>query len=655
MIGGSQSIPNDCGLNPQNASLNWTGWGGPIDTDNAAIGHGAGRRNELVIGGVYFERGLGLHANAKLVYDLTGGDYTQFQGYVGISDEMDPDKCGHGGTAIFTFNIDGRRSFESDLIPGGRNGVNVAPVKVEFTIPSGAKELEILIDGGENINCDHAAIGDAKLLTGGDSTGIVNTPETTITTATSQRKVKALYFVPKDRSVQWHVPIQISDRLKETQKLYAEQMDEYGYGRKTFELETDANNNVIVHHMTGQHNDTYYHTDTLNKVHNEAKTQFDMRTHIYLIVVEISAERIDDNCGVALYYGGPAVIPASGYCLTGENSVTLIAHELGHAFNLEHDFRDETYFMSYGHTRRKFSECAASVLSVNPFITEIRGFSNYRGIITITSPTTYPKNGTHHTLNFQVNDVDGIHQVDFLMPRGAVDDSTNSLDRSLHSCKKLNNLQSATVAFQLPVRFMQYDTAFVSVRVIDKYGDIVVRDWTMNPSGTDTITTIQENHNDVNRDGVVNLVDLVIVASRFGEKISGNPTPNPDVNREGVVDTTDLLSVADELPIAAAPTLQLPITTQLLTNYPNPFNPETWIPYQLSKASNVAIHIYATDGTVIRRLALGHQPAGIYRSRGRAAYWDGRNAQGERVANGVYFYTLSTGDFTATRKMLIRK
>ena len=95
--------------------------------------------------------------------------------------------------------------------------------------------------------------------------------------------------------------------------------------------------------------------------------------------------------------------------------------------------------------------------------------------------------------------------------------------------------------------------------------------------------------------------------------------------------------------------------TGLLPNYPNPFNPETWIPYQLAKPAEVTVTIYAADGKLVRTLTLGQRPAGEYQSRSRAAYWDGRNAQGEPVASGVYFYTLSAGDFSATRKMMIRK
>ncbi|MCG9134111.1 cadherin domain-containing protein [Candidatus Poribacteria bacterium] len=200
---------------------------------------------------------------------------------------------------------------------------------------------------------------------------------------------------------------------------------------------------------------------------------------------------------------------------------------------------------------------------------------------------------------------------------------------------------------------------------------------------------------DVNLDGVVDISDLVMVAGRLGQ--SG---PNAaDVNGDGVVNVQDLILVAGALGQApAAPSLQpaalatftaadirgwltqaqgldftdpklqsgirfleqlllvlVPKETALLPNYPNPFNPETWIPYHLAKDADVALTIYAVDGQVVRRLALGHQPAGMYQNRSRAAYWDGRNAFGEPVASGVYFYTLTAGDFTATRKMLIRK
>ena len=115
------------------------------------------------------------------------------------------------------------------------------------------------------------------------------------------------------------------------------------------------------------------------------------------------------------------------------------------------------------------------------------------------------------------------------------------------------------------------------------------------------------------------------------------------------------LVVLSELLHLLAELTATPEITALLANYPNPFNPETWIPYHLSKDTEVILRIYDMRGVSIRELVLGHQSAGVYESRGRAAYWDGRNASGEPVASGVYFYTLTAGDFTATRKLLIRK
>ena len=93
----------------------------------------------------------------------------------------------------------------------------------------------------------------------------------------------------------------------------------------------------------------------------------------------------------------------------------------------------------------------------------------------------------------------------------------------------------------------------------------------------------------------------------------------------------------------------------LLANYPNPFNPETWIPYYLAKDTEVSVTIYDATGTLIRQLDVGHQKAGNYTSRNLAVYWDGKSETGERVASGIYFYTLTTEHYSATRKMVILK
>ncbi len=161
---------------------------------------------------------------------------------------------------------------------------------------------------------------------------------------------------------------------------------------------------------------------------------------------------------------------------------------------------------------------------------------------------------------------------------------------------------------------------------------------------------------DVDGNGLVNIADLDIVISSLGKDVEEDTDPNPDINRDGVVTQVDVDLIIKQLNVAAAPTApNIPEHTQLLANYPNPFNPETWIPYELSEPTAVHISIYAGNGQLVRTLDLGHQPIGIYRNRSRAAYWNGHNALGEPVASGVYFYTITAGEFTATRKMLIRK
>ena len=100
---------------------------------------------------------------------------------------------------------------------------------------------------------------------------------------------------------------------------------------------------------------------------------------------------------------------------------------------------------------------------------------------------------------------------------------------------------------------------------------------------------------------------------------------------------------------------EIPAETELLRNYPNPFNPETWIPYRLAEDANVSLTIYDTSGALVRSIDIGHQTAAVYETRAKAIYWDGRNRFGEQVASGIYFYSLSTGDFSATRKMVILK
>ena len=227
------------------------------------------------------------------------------------------------------------------------------------------------------------------------------------------------------------------------------------------------------------------------------------------------------------------------------------------------------------------------------------------------------------------------------------------------------------------VMIMEKD--LTAIPIIVKGGDVVVQ---------------RTGALDINGDGVVNIQDLTVVATHFGN-IGENQA---DVNRDGIVDIRDLLLVAGGINAGAAPsayplavstlttqdvqmwlslaqqldlnfatyqkgvavlqellTELTPKETALLSNYPNPFNPETWIPYHLANNAGVQITIHDAKGALVRQLDLGHQMGGYYTSRSRAAYWDGRNGRGELVSSGIYFYTITAGDFAATKRMVIVK
>ncbi len=229
-----------------------------------------------------------------------------------------------------------------------------------------------------------------------------------------------------------------------------------------------------------------------------------------------------------------------------------------------------------------------------------------------------------------------------------------------------------------------------------QFGDITGESFPAGPHQTRIVVERRLATGDVNRDGQVSVLDLILISRQLGKRVSaGSPV---DLNSDGIVSILDLILAAQSLgttTVSAAPAIEaagidpamieawiaqarleddgshpfkqgienlenllallIPDETALLANYPNPFNPETWIPYQLAIPAEVTLTIYDMNGHLVRRLAVGHQAAGMYQSRSRAAYWDGRNQLGEPVASGLYFYTLTADEFSATRRMLILK
>ena len=255
------------------------------------------------------------------------------------------------------------------------------------------------------------------------------------------------------------------------------------------------------------------------------------------------------------------------------------------------------------------------------------------------------------------------------------------------------------------ISLVEFADETVLLELVTDPGDDVNWDWA---HWADLFITAEgvesQSSEDVNRDGVVNILDLVLVAQEFGQKPSRNP--RADVNKDGQVNVLDLVLVAGALgeDAAAAPNafdisdskvatpkeviainqalnvlegisetsdgveaairlLRLWLThltqtvteTKLLPNCPNPFNPETWIPYQLAEGADVTLFIHDTGGRLVRQIPLGFNPAGYYLTRSEAAYWDGQNQNGEQVSSGVYFLRFVAGRFSASRRVVVVK
>ncbi len=917
--------------------------------------------------------------------------------------------------------------FTIDFSPDGKVLASTGHTTIDLWSVDSGKEIASLTGYSGWVH-GTAFSPDGKTLVSGGDDGTVRLQNIEIYLQTLQQPetVRIIYFLPRNRLPSTDIDTNLDILMKDVQEFYADQMQNRGFGRKTFTFETDRTGKALVHHLNGGFADQYYHTGTIAKVMEEVDKQFDLSKNIYLIAVDVSSEVIEgeNTCGVGggswegieegmqrRVLGGHAIIPASGQCF----SISVTAHELGHAFGLEHDFRSDAYLMSYGVNPDQLSHCAIEWLNVHRYFNANQTAFNEPTTIEMSIPIALRSNAIR--FRFEVDDADGANQAQLIIPTAVGDPATGG---KLHSCKSLDS-ETQLIEFTT-TELTSSTTPEITLQVIDAYGNITrqifpvnttsllprpevvsipdpnlaaairkmlnltpgaaitqlnmlnfarldvsdqqitnitglehaknlstlnlrgnqirditpiaaltnlmhlnvsynqIRDivslekltnlnelrlagnpivdmsplhallekipdvnldiwhiinplekitgpwlWVIAPTeigqggansidvdslafaseGTVTEANIAANsakagdavgdyvwtlgeitetgrnnvndlvnkiglvdgrnpaspfddidinhyssyalitlesatdqfgvtmlvgsddaikiwingevvHNnpinrgandfqdrfnvdlkqgdnlllvkvserggawsmfvgidaevttgykrppdaiasvDINADGTVNVLDLVLVAANFGQR--GENVA--DVNSDGIVNIVDLVLVAGALGNAvAAPSIwsrdwEIPPTkdqvqlwlsqarqvnltdpdfqrgilmleqflasltpqeTTLLPNYPNPFNPETWIPYQLAEPAEVRVSIYAVDGKLVRTLELGYQPVGIYESRRRAAYWDGRNELSESVASGVYFYTLTAGGFTATRKMLIRK
>ena len=257
------------------------------------------------------------------------------------------------------------------------------------------------------------------------------------------RTVRMIYFLPNDRPFQEAVVDSMKVTIRQIQTFYAEQMEAHGYGRKTFRFETDAQGDPVVHRVDGQHPDSQYLNDTFNALFDEIGQAFDATQNIYFIVVDNSTNRIGQAAGSARLMGkngGVCFVPIGFHWTTA-------AHELGHTFDLRHDFRDEAYIMSYGKSRRSsLSACHAEFLSVHPYFNpDIPTEEAQPPTIELVSQTGYPAGSKSVSIQLKVSDSDGLHQVILFVTTIPPHSATGSYE--VKSCRGLAGERDAIVEF----------------------------------------------------------------------------------------------------------------------------------------------------------------------------------------------------------------
>ena len=349
--------------------------------------------------------------------------------------------------------------------------------------------------------------------------------------------VSLIYFRPSDRPVRPNVDAEIDALIKKAQRFFADQLEHHGFGRKTFQFETDAHGNAVVHHVNGTFPNAHYQQ-------NSDSWKDEIREQIYIPARSITVHMLDSDpdgrsfTGVGGTGGG---YPYGGGSADIDNwSWFTIAHELGHAFGMNyHDHRDLS-LMSYRGFDGSLSPCFAAWLDVHPaFNPTVVRIGTRATIQMLPATLAAPPNAIR--LRFTVTAPAGsLYQARLLTPEKNVRHGYDFNTGGLIGCKRIDgNPTSSTVEF---VPALTPDTKSVSLHIIGINGDIV--GGKSFPIDVASLTeAAPQLVADVNGDGIVNIQDLVLVAGQFGETGKNGA----DVNGDGVVNIQDLVLVAGAL------------------------------------------------------------------------------------------------------------
>ena len=270
--------------------------------------------------------------------------------------------------------------------------------------------------------------------------------------------VRLIYFLPSDQQLQQDIDTKMDALIKDVQRVYADEMERHGFGRKTFQIETDPTGKAILYRVNGRFADVYYQRNW-NTVGDEISKKFDLSKNVYVTSIETNSKSL---CGIGTAHssmGGSILIPSSGLCF----GVGAVTHELGHVFGLDHDFRNNLYHMSYGADweKNQFSQCAAKWLDAHQaFNSSQAAFDNSTTVRMLTpSPASTPD---AIRLRFEVTDSNGLHQAQLLVDTISTDPSPGS---KLIDCQSLSG-KNSTVEFVTTLL-----TQSVYLAVMDAHGN----------------------------------------------------------------------------------------------------------------------------------------------------------------------------------------
>ena len=337
---------------------------------------------------------------------------------------------------------------------------------------------------------------DGRMLASGGEDGQlrlwdVSTQQLARIDTTQHDVVRLIYFLSKDRPSQRGISTKLDKLVRQAQRFYAIQMESHGFEKKTFTFETDERGKAKVFLVMAGHSDEYYHDDTSKKIRAEISERFNYSKNVLLVAVDIRSGVFQKkgrfrtvglgNVSRFKYskklwrtlHGGRAFVTASRNDLDSDT----ITHELGHAFGLQHDFRGRTpRIMSYARGRHELSECAAKWLDKSRFFNPNQPFFDKPATIEMLS---LPKTSNAATLQFEVTDKDGIHQVQLIVPTTPSDPVTEP-GFKLHSCQSLNGEKKATVTFELT----ETSVKEIQLWMMDSHGNIVYRKFDLSKDPT---------------------------------------------------------------------------------------------------------------------------------------------------------------------------